>query len=83
MPLDTSKAASAPAGGGRGSGRSGWPALRMGTSGTLDLDRISVKFPFVVRTGDNEASHPAFKPDAATAGRFAQMLERLAVQRAA
>jgi len=55
----------------------------MGTSGTLDLDRISVKFPFVVRTGDNEASHPAFKPDAATAGRFAQMLERLAVQRAA
>jgi methyl-accepting chemotaxis protein len=62
---------------------SGGPALSTGTRGTLDVDRIGVKLPFVVRTVDNEGSHLAFELDAATASRFAQVLERLAVQRAA
>jgi methyl-accepting chemotaxis protein len=61
----------------------GGPALSTGSRGTLDVDRIGVKLPFVVRVADGEALHLAFDLDAATARRFAQMLEHLAVQRAA
>jgi hypothetical protein len=61
----------------------GGPALSIGTRGTLDVDRIGVKLPFVVRAADGEASHLAFELDAATASRFTQELERLSVQRAA
>jgi methyl-accepting chemotaxis protein len=62
---------------------SGGPALSMGSRGTLDVDRISIKLPFVVRAADGEALHLAFDLDAATTRRFAQMLEHLAVPHAA
>jgi len=61
----------------------GGPALLPGARGTLDVDRIDVKLPFVVRIADHEASHLAFELDAATASRFAQMLQRVTMQRAA
>ncbi len=61
----------------------GGPALSVGNRGTLEVDRISVKLPFVVRAAAGEASHLAFDLDAATAKSFAQMLQRLDGQRAA
>jgi methyl-accepting chemotaxis protein len=61
----------------------GGPALSTGSRGTLDVDRIGVKLPFVVRAADGETLRLAFNLDAATAGHFAQKLEQLAVRRAA
>ncbi len=61
----------------------GGPELSTGSSGTLDVDRIGVKLPFVVRDADGKALHLAFDLDAETTKRFAQILEHLAGQRAA
>jgi len=66
-----------------GASISGGPELPIGTRGMLDVDRIGVPLPFVVRTADDEALHLAFELDAATASRFNQMLERVVMQRAA
>ncbi len=66
-----------------GASVSGMPALSIGTRGTLDVDGIGVKLPFVVRSVDDAASHVAFELDAATAAQFAGMLDRVVGRRAA
>ncbi len=59
------------------------PALPTGTRGTLEVDRIAMKLPFVVRPADDELLHLAFEMDAANAARFAQILDRTGSQLAA
>jgi len=61
----------------------GGPTLSAGSRGMLDVDRVGVKLPFIVRVADGGALHLAFDLDAATTKRFAQTLEHLAVQHAA
>ncbi|MGA3401145.1 MAG: methyl-accepting chemotaxis protein [Acetobacteraceae bacterium] len=57
--------------------------LPVGTHGRLDVDRIGLPLPFVVRAADGEALHLAFELAPTAAGRFAVMLGRVATQRAA
>ena len=59
------------------------PVLPTGSRGMLDVDRIGMKLPFIVRGANGGSLHLAFDLDAASSGRLAQMLEHLAVQRAA
>jgi methyl-accepting chemotaxis protein len=82
------------AGGGRHSVRiadlsEGGAALRgdatlpAGTCGTLAMDGVAMKLPFIVRSSDTKTMHLAFDLDAANAARLAEMLARLEVQPAA
>jgi methyl-accepting chemotaxis protein len=59
------------------------PALTPGTRGTLDIDRLGVPLPFVVRSNEDGLLHLAFDPDAAAAGKLAQLLAQLGLRRAA
>lgn len=61
----------------------GGPGLRIGDRGTLDIDGVGFALPFTVRVSENGALRIAFAPDAATAGRFSGVPERLAQRRAA
>ena len=66
-----------------GAAVSGGPTLPIGTSGTLDVDRVAMKLPFIVRSVDDKATHLAFELDAASADRLAQALGQLELQPAA
>jgi methyl-accepting chemotaxis protein len=63
----------------------GETALSVGGRGTLDVDRLAVALPFLVRgtSANARAVHVVFELDAATARRVAQFLEEAAPQRAA
>jgi methyl-accepting chemotaxis protein len=66
-----------------GAAVAGAPMLPIGTRGTLEVDRIDMKLPFVGRTNGGETLHLAFELDAESAGRFTQMLDRTRMQHAA
>lgn len=66
-----------------GAAITGGMQLSVGSHGTLDVERIGEKLPFVVRAAEGEAVHVAFNLDAATTTRLSNMLEHMAVQRAA
>jgi methyl-accepting chemotaxis protein len=57
--------------------------LTAGARGTMNVDRIDMRLPFVVRSVDDKAAHVAVELDAADSGKFGQMLERLGLERAA
>jgi methyl-accepting chemotaxis protein len=59
------------------------PALSPGSRGTLDVDRVGVPLPFVVRGMEGEMLRLTFDLDAATTTRLAEKLEQLAVRPAA
>ncbi|HEY1934028.1 MAG TPA: methyl-accepting chemotaxis protein [Acetobacteraceae bacterium] len=61
----------------------GGPALSPGSRGTLQVERIGMTLPFVVRAADDEVSHLAFELDAETARHFVELLEGVVMQRAA
>ena len=61
----------------------GGPVLSVGARGILETDRIGMPLAFVVRAGGEEGWHLAFDLDAASASRFAEILARLTLQRAA
>jgi len=66
-----------------GASISGGTALSVGTRGTVEMDRIGMPLPFVVRSGDSEAVHVAFELDEQQADKLAQMIEHLGLRRAA
>ena len=51
--------------------------------GSLEIDRIGMRLPFVVRAEDEETVHVTFELDAADVNRFAQMLQHVGLQHAA
>jgi chromosome segregation ATPase len=61
----------------------GGPLLQPGTHGTLHIEAVGFGLPFAVRASEVDALHVAFEADAATAARFAPMLESLISRRAA
>jgi methyl-accepting chemotaxis protein len=66
-----------------GAAISGAPSLPVGARGSLEVDRIGMKLPFIVRSADAGLAHLAFELDAADAARFAQMLKQIGLRRAA
>ncbi len=61
----------------------GGTALPVGTRGKVEIDRIGMLLPFVVRSADSEALRVAFELDAEEADKLAQMIEHLGLRRAA
>lgn len=61
----------------------GGPVLPVGARGTLEGDRVGMPLAFVVRACGEEGLHMAFDIDATSANRFAEVVERLTLQRAA
>jgi methyl-accepting chemotaxis protein len=59
------------------------PIVPVGTRGTLTADSIGFPLQFTVRATENDGLHLMFELDVATAARFAPILERLPVPRAA
>jgi methyl-accepting chemotaxis protein len=61
----------------------GAPAMSAGARGTVDVERIGMVLPFVVRSADASTMHVAFEVDAATTARLSGLLERMALAKAA
>jgi len=59
------------------------PPLPIGARGSLEVDRIGMKLPFIVRSADDEATRVVFELDAAGGSRLAEILRNLGLQRAA
>jgi methyl-accepting chemotaxis protein len=59
------------------------PALSVGSTGTLQADRIGVPLPFVVRAVSGGMLHLAFELDACGAERLEQVLDGAAARNAA
>jgi methyl-accepting chemotaxis protein len=59
------------------------PALQPGTRGTIEVDRVQMKLPFIVLSGDSEMVRLNFELNAADVAKFEQMLERLGLPQAA
>jgi methyl-accepting chemotaxis protein len=66
-----------------GAGVSGGPALPIGTRGTLEVEQIAMKLPFIVRAAKGQSLNLAFEMDATQAARFKQLLGRIGSQMAA
>ena len=59
------------------------PPLPIGARGSLEVDRIGMKLPFIVRSADDEATRVVFELDAAGGSRLAEILRNLGLQQAA
>ena len=66
-----------------GAAVTGVPPLPVGARGTLEVERIGMKLPFVVRATEGDVLHVTFDLDPANATRFAQTLNSLALPLAA
>jgi methyl-accepting chemotaxis protein len=66
-----------------GAAVSGGPTLSIGTRGTLEVERIAMKLPFVVRAVEDQTLHMAFELDAVDAATLTQTLGRLGLPLAA
>ena len=66
-----------------GAAVSGCPALPVGTHGTLDVDRIGMALPFLVREAAGNSLHLEFDLAPEVVLRLGQALERVALRPAA
>jgi len=66
-----------------GAAVSGAPALSNGARGSLEIDRIGMKLPFVVRAARGDTAHLIFELNQADSTRFAQILGQMELRRAA
>lgn len=59
------------------------PPLSVGTRGLIDVHRVGMKLPFVVRSVEDDIGHLAFALDPAQAAQLADSIARLGLDRAA
>ena len=59
------------------------PLLPIGARASLEVDRIGMKLPFIVRSADDNVMRVVFELDAASGSRLAEILRNLGLQRAA
>jgi methyl-accepting chemotaxis protein len=61
----------------------GGGALAVGASGTLEMERIGMPLPFMVRATDKAGLHVEFQMDPPARSRFIELLDRVVVRKAA